>query len=174
MRSPFGKFQDMYWSIASSEELTPANDVLNVEVAHASDYDGSALSWYLCTQRFDDSNPCRTEPCKNGGSCSVSGDDANCDCVQSPIAYEGPTCETCTCANTNDLVACQAFAAFIPDFANLQGCDYLAHCNVQDPCESYESKCAAMQANCGGEMDEVKAFSPCVLLELLGNSCPSK
>lgn len=168
-RSPFGKFQDMYWSISGSEILEPSNDVLNVEVAHASDYDGTALNWYLCTQRVDESNPCQAEPCKNGGTCSVAGDDATCDCIQAPVAYEGPTCETCTCENTSDLTACQVFSAMIPDFGSLQGCDFLEHCNVEDPCDKYNSKCEAMQSSCGS--GEIQAFTPCVLLDLVGKTC---
>merc|ERR1712001_636342 len=120
----------MYWSISNSEILEPSNDVLNVEVAHASDYDGTALNWYLCTQRVDESNPCQAEPCQNGGICNVSNSPPGptCQCIQAPIAYEGPTCELCTCRNENDLTACQVFSSFIPNFDTLQGCDYLEHC----------------------------------------------
>ena len=67
-------------------------------------------------------------------------------------------------------------AVFLPilgiDASTVQGCDFLEHCLADDPCVTYENKCAAMQANCGS--GEVQAFVPCVLLTAVGNTCASK
>jgi len=172
-RSPYGKYWERYWTIAGTSELEPSNDVLNINVAHAGDSAGSDLTWYLCVDRNDASNPCRDEPCKNGGSCSVSGNDAQCQCISEPVAYEGPTCETCTCENTSDMSSCAVFLPILGiDASTVQGCDFLEHCKADDPCVTYENKCAAMQANCGS--GEVQAFVPCVLLTAVGNTCESK
>lgn len=168
-RSPYGKYQDRYWSISGSQALEPSGDALNVNVAHASMSAGSELTWYLCNQRNDASNPCRDEPCQNGGACSVSDGNAVCDCIQEPVAYEGPTCETCTCENTSSMDSCQFVLFLLDDPSSVQGCDYLEHCNAQDPCQKFESKCAAVQSNCGS--GEIQAFVPCVVMEAAGNIC---
>merc|ERR1711981_429719 len=112
-RSPYGKYQDLYWTISGTDVLEPSNDVLNVNVAHAGNSAGSELTWYLCVDRNDASNPCRDEPCQNAGTCSVGDGNANCECLQEPVAFEGPTCETCTCENSTDMTSCQAFVPCI-------------------------------------------------------------
>merc|ERR1711981_851878 len=162
-RSPYGKYQDLYWTISGTDVLEPSNDVLNVNVAHAGNSAGSELTWYLCVDRNDASNPCRDEPCQNAGTCSVGDGNANCECLQEPVAFEGPTCETCTCENSTDMSSCVAFLGIMGiDQSTVQGCDYLEHCLADDVCTRFDNKCAAMQSNCGS--GEIQAFVPCILL----------
>uniref|UniRef100_K1PV07 Peptidase inhibitor 16 n=1 Tax=Magallana gigas TaxID=29159 RepID=K1PV07_MAGGI len=45
----------------------------------------------LSSKETTTTNPCSTNPCKNGGSCSVDGDKAVCQCTS---GWSGSTCET--------------------------------------------------------------------------------
>jgi len=166
-RSPYGKYDDIFWNIMSTDTLAPSNDVMNVQVAHAGRSAGSELTWMLCTDRMDDSNPCATEPCMNAGTCSVSEGNAMCDCMTEPVEFEGPTCETCTCANSGERDSCSAFLFLAP--GHVGGCDELEHCDATDPCIKFASKCDAVQANCGSGV--IQAVVPCVLLSAIGKTC---
>lgn len=166
-RSPYGKYDDMYWNIMSTDMLEPSNEVMNVQVAHAGMSAGSELTWMLCTDRVDDSNPCATEPCMNAGTCSVSEGNAMCDCMTAPVAFEGPTCETCTCENSSEQDTCSAYLSFAP--GHVGGCDELEHCDATNPCVKFASKCDAVQANCGSGV--IQAVVPCVLFTAIGSTC---
>ncbi|KAJ8303518.1 hypothetical protein KUTeg_019914 [Tegillarca granosa] len=45
----------------------------------------------LCDIPYCENSPCHSDPCKNGGTCSVDGTSYRCDCLKS---YSGSNCET--------------------------------------------------------------------------------
>ena len=90
-----------------------------------------------------------------------------CDCMTAPVAFEGPTCETCTCENSSEQDTCAAYLSFAP--GHVGGCDELEHCDATNPCVKFASKCDAIQANCGSGV--IQAVVPCVLLTAIGSIC---
>ena len=46
------------------------------------------------TQSDDTTTPCTSNPCQNGGTCAVTGNQYTCDC---PTGYFGTNCEERTC-----------------------------------------------------------------------------